>query len=84
MVRYGLKLLADPKGALPPYDALLLVSQKRAHDSHFMSALTPLNNAISLAAMQAANLLLDRDGKTPAQAAQWLAARIDTPALPGH
>ena len=84
VARYGLKLLADPKAALPPYDALLLVSQKHLGDAKFMADLTSLDGAIALPVMQAANLLLDRDGKTPAEAAKWLAARIDRPALAGH
>jgi osmoprotectant transport system permease protein len=84
VTRYGLTLLADPKGALPPYDALLLVSQKHLNDRRFIQAMASLNGAISLPVMQAANLLLDRDGKTPAEAAKWLAARIDRPAAPGH
>ena len=84
VARYGLKLLADPKGALPPYDALLLVSQKHLGDAKFMATQASLDGASALPVMQAANLLLDRDGKTPAEAAKWLNARIDRPAVPGH
>jgi osmoprotectant transport system permease protein len=84
VARYGLALLADPKGALPPYDALLLVSQKHLGDAKFMAALASLDGAIALPVMQAANLLLDQGGKTPAEAAKWLNARIDRPAVPGH
>ncbi len=84
VAKYGLTLLADPKGALPPYDALLLVSQKHLHDARFMAAIASLNGAIALPVMQAANLQLDRDSKTPAEAARWLAERIDRPVPAGH
>ena len=78
--RYGLKLLADPKGALPPYDAVLLMRGNA--DAKTVAALKPLLGAISLPRMQAANLQVDRsDNKqTPAQAAAWLDAAIRKPA----
>jgi osmoprotectant transport system permease protein len=78
IARYGLTILADPKGALPPYDALLLVGPAHAHDAHFLESLRPLIGAISLRRMQEANLMVDRDQdkKTPAETAAWLEARI--------
>jgi osmoprotectant transport system permease protein len=74
----SLVLLSDPKAALPPYDAVILVSPKRAHDRRLLQALRPLVGAVPVEAMRAANLSVDRDdGKvTPAQAARALAARI--------
>lgn len=68
-------LLTDPKGALPPYDAVILVSPKRAGDRRLLDALAPLAGAISLRAMQAANYAVDRDTgkKSPAEAAAMLA-----------
>lgn len=74
----NLVVLTDPKGALPPYDAVILVSPKRAHDRRLLSALEPLVGAISVEAMRDANLSVDRDaGKvTPAEAARALEARI--------
>src|SRR5665213_1167409 len=78
IAQYDLKILADPKGALPPYDAMLLLGPAHAHDSALIAALKPLTGAISLKAMQQANLMVDRDQdkQTPAQAAQWLAAQL--------
>ncbi len=78
IAQYDLKVLADPKGALPPYDALLLLGPAHAHDTALIAALKPLTGAISLKAMQQANLMVDRDQdkQTPAQAAQWLAAQL--------
>ncbi len=74
----GLKLLGDPKAALPPYDAVLLLSPRRAGDSRFRAALKPLVNAIPLNVMQQANLMVDQplDKKTPAQTAHWLEQHI--------
>jgi osmoprotectant transport system permease protein len=69
-----LVVLADPRGAIPPYDAVILVSPRRAADARFARALSPLVNAISVAAMRKANLSVDRDADkaTPEQAAATL------------
>jgi osmoprotectant transport system permease protein len=69
-----LVVLADPKGAIPPYDAVLLVSPKRADDARLRQALEPLVGRIPVEAMRAANLSVDRDRDklTPAQAAKAL------------
>jgi osmoprotectant transport system permease protein len=78
IARYGLTLLADPKGALPPYDAVLLIGPAHVHDTALLAALRPLVGAIDLATMQKANLMVDRDTdkKTPSEVARWLAGRI--------
>jgi osmoprotectant transport system permease protein len=72
-----LVVLSDPKGAIPPYDAVILISPKRAGDKRLLQALRPLVGAISVEAMRAANYSVDRDeGKaTPALAAAALAIR---------
>ncbi|WP_374576756.1 glycine betaine ABC transporter substrate-binding protein [Phenylobacterium sp.] len=69
-------VLSDPKGALPPYDAVILVSPKRAGDARLLAALRPLVGSISVEAMQAANFSVDRDRDkaTPGEAARALAA----------
>jgi osmoprotectant transport system permease protein len=61
IAQYHLKVLSDPRGALPPYDAVLFVSPGRAGDARFIAALEPLVGAIGLAEMQQANLMADRD-----------------------
>jgi osmoprotectant transport system permease protein len=70
----GLTILSDPRGALPSYEAVLLLSPKRAHDRAFIAALRPLIGAIPIDRMQKANLMVDRDidKSTPAEAARWL------------
>jgi osmoprotectant transport system permease protein len=74
IAQYNLKVLSDPKGALPPYDAVLLVSPERSKDERFLNALKPLIGAIDLKTMQQANLMVDResDKKTPEEAATWI------------
>ncbi len=73
-----LVVLADPQAAIPPYDAVILISAKRAGDRRLLDALRPLVGAIPVEAMRAANYSVDRDaGKaTPAQAAQALEAAM--------
>ena len=71
--------LGDPKSALPPYDAVILISPKKAHDARLLSTLRPLLGAVSVEAMRKANYAVDRtDGekKTPAASAAALAAEI--------
>jgi len=73
-----LVVLGDPKGAIPPYDAVILISPKRANDARLRAALAPLIGAIPVAAMREANYSVDRDQQkaTPAQAARALAAKL--------
>ncbi|RAK63704.1 ABC transporter permease/substrate-binding protein [Phenylobacterium kunshanense] len=72
-----LTVLSDPRGAIPPYDAVILVSPRRAADKRFLDALRPLVGAIGVEAMRAANYSVDRDAdkRTPAEAARWLRAQ---------
>ncbi|MGH7024360.1 MAG: ABC transporter permease/substrate-binding protein [Caulobacteraceae bacterium] len=72
--------LADPRHALPPYDAVILISPRRAHDSRLLAALRPLVGSIDVATMRAANYSVDRDRDklTPTEAAARLAAKIET------
>jgi len=71
-----LVVLDDPKGVLPTYDALLLLSPRIAGDAGVAKALEPLLGAISVEAMREANLAVDREDDkklTPKQAAAALA-----------
>ncbi|ODT88699.1 ABC transporter permease/substrate-binding protein [Phenylobacterium sp. SCN 70-31] len=70
----GLVVLDDPRGAIPPYDAVVLISPRRADDARLTGALRPLIGAITVEAMREANLSVDRDRDkaTPAQAARAL------------
>ncbi|HEX4694231.1 ABC transporter permease/substrate-binding protein [Sphingomonas sp.] len=73
-----LTVLADPKGAIPNYDAILTLSPRLAHDPRVTAALHPLIGRIDVAAMREANYMVDRDaGKvSPDAAARWLEKRI--------
>ncbi|TGX53573.1 ABC transporter permease subunit [Sphingomonas gei] len=73
-----LAILSDPKGAIPGYDAMLLLAPKRARDSRFQAALRPLIGAIRVEKMREANYLVDRDTdkQSPDQAAKWLASGL--------
>ena len=72
----GLTVLADPRHAIPAYDALLLVSPRRRADAAFVAALRPLVGSLDVTRMRAANLLVDRDTdkQSPRAAAAWLAS----------
>lgn len=73
-----LVVLADPLGALPPYDAMLLLGARVAGDDRVVCALSGLVEAISVERMRQANLQVDRqdDKATPAEAAAWLDAPL--------
>jgi osmoprotectant transport system permease protein len=73
-----LVVLSDPKAAIPPYDAVVLVSPRRAHDKRLLAALTPLVGKIPVEAMREANLSVDRDQHkaTPAEAAAALREKL--------
>ncbi|MCR5874919.1 ABC transporter permease/substrate-binding protein [Phenylobacterium sp. J426] len=69
-----LVVLTDPKAAIPPYDAVVLVSPRRRDDARLLAALQPLIGKLPVEAMRAANYSVDRDGgkASPAEAARKL------------
>lgn len=73
-----LVVLGDPRQAILPYDAVVLLSPRRASDASLRQALTPLIGAVAIELMREANLEVDRDvGKIPpADAARRLDARL--------
>ena len=82
-----LVVLSDPQGAIPPYDALLLVTGARAGDTRLLDALKPLVGVIDIETMRSTNYTVDRDSDklTPAAAAQIIAKRLtrkDDPPTP--
>jgi osmoprotectant transport system permease protein len=66
---YQLEVLKDPEGALPPYDAVLLLSPEAARRAQLVEALLPLVGAVSLDAMRQANFRVDGEEKWPARRA---------------
>jgi osmoprotectant transport system permease protein len=74
--QFDLVVLDDPKHAIPPYDAVLLLSPKRAGDEALIDALKPLIGAIPVELMREANLRAS-NGKTSApDVARWLGEQI--------
>lgn len=76
---FNLRTLTDPDHALPPYDAVLLVSETLASDPIAMTALKPLLQRIDVHTMREANRMVDQDGATPDEAARWLNAQVSRP-----
>jgi osmoprotectant transport system permease protein len=74
----NLLVLPDPQHALPSYDAVLLVSPRRAQDAALLRALAPLIGKISVEHMREANYMVDRDTDkaSPREAAQFLAKAV--------
>jgi osmoprotectant transport system permease protein len=74
IAKYDLVVLKDPKQALPPYDAIVLLAPDRAKDRKLIDALKPLVGSIGLKTMQAANLRGSSGGAnaTADDVAQWL------------
>ena len=56
IAKYDLVVLDDPKHAVPPYDAIVLLAPKRAGDQALQAALKPLLGRIDITDMRAANL----------------------------
>lgn len=83
---FDLKVLSDPGGALPPYDAILLLSARAAADAGIVEALSPLLESISNDSMRKANMWVDEDGKSEAWAAEQLNERLSLSGTPdaGH
>ncbi|MBA3395972.1 MAG: ABC transporter permease/substrate-binding protein [Deltaproteobacteria bacterium] len=67
---FDLVVLEDPAGALPPYDAMIMLGARVAADRRVSCVLGSLR--VDVDQMRRANALVDRDGKPAQQAATWL------------
>ncbi|MGA2293131.1 ABC transporter permease/substrate-binding protein [Bradyrhizobium sp.] len=78
IAKYDLKVLDDPRHAIPPYDAIVLLAPKRATDQALQAALRPLIGSIDIADMREANLrAAGGDGaSSPDAVAHWLWDKI--------
>ena len=78
IAQYDLTVLADPKHAIPPYDAILLVAPKRASDEKFIAALQLLVGAIPVTLMREANLRAAGGGAkaSASEVARWMWGEI--------
>ena len=69
---YELVVLTDDRHVIPPYDAILLVSRKRADDASLIDALKPLIGSIDVTKMREANARASNGTTTPDEVARWL------------
>lgn len=76
LAKFDLAVLDDPRHAIPPYDAIVLVSPKRANDAAFLESLRPLIGAIDGQTMRDANRRVS-DGEPPAAVAASLDQAIE-------
>lgn len=78
IAKYDLAVLEDPRHAIPPYDAIVLLAPKRAGDPALRNALQPLLGMIDISTMREANLrAASGDGAASSDAvARWLWERI--------
>ena len=79
IAQYDLLVLEDPKHAIPPYDAILLLAPKRADDRALIEALRPLIGAIDVDLMRQANqrATTDTANASPDAVARWLRQEIE-------
>jgi osmoprotectant transport system permease protein len=79
IAKYDLVALADPKNAIPPYDAIMLIAPKRAGDQALRATLQPLLGRIDIATMREANLRAagGNSDASPDAVARWLWEKIN-------
>ena len=68
----NLSVIEDPKSALPPYDGVLIVSDRVAKSHKAMKALRPMIQSISSDKMREANAKVDVQEEPIDETAQWL------------
>lgn len=78
IAKYDLAVLDDPRHAIPPYDAVVLLSPKRADDAKLRAALQPLLGKIDIGAMREANLRASGNNasSSAADVAKWLWEKV--------
>ncbi len=73
---YKLALLKDPLEAIPPYDAVLLLSPAASRRPELVAALQTLVDRVDLEAMRQANARVDEENWTARRAAKELLAGV--------
>lgn len=78
IAKYDLVTLADDRHAIPPYDAIVLLSPERRDDEALKAALRPLLGRIGIAAMREANLRASGNdaSSSPDAVARWLWEKV--------
>jgi osmoprotectant transport system permease protein len=82
IIDYDLVTLADPRGALPPYDAVILVSARLAAHNQIRRVFERMLRRVDAALMREANRRVDQAGETPATAARFLQRQVQRPGAP--
>jgi osmoprotectant transport system permease protein len=72
ILAYDLAVLDDPAGALPPYDAMLLMSAEAAQRPAIARALAPLIGSIDADLMREANAVVEVERRSVGEAAQLI------------
>jgi osmoprotectant transport system permease protein len=73
---YNLVVLSDPLQAIPPYDAVLLLSPRSSNNKMLIQSLDPLLGTINDEMMRQANKIVDVDGLAVDSAANYLMNQI--------
>jgi osmoprotectant transport system permease protein len=78
IAKYDLVALDDPRHAIPPYDAILLLAPKRAGDERLQATLKPLLGKIDITTMREANLRASGNdaNSSPDAVAKWLWQKV--------
>jgi len=78
IAKYDLVALDEPRQAIPPYDAILLLAPKRKDDQALRAAVGPLLGRIDIATMREANLRAAGGdaASSPPAVARWLWDKI--------
>lgn len=76
---FDLRVLEDDRGAMPPYDAVILASRRLVDEApDVMAALASLVNVVDAERMRTMNLSVDRDSRQPGVVAAELLDEIAT------
>jgi glycine betaine/choline ABC-type transport system substrate-binding protein len=85
IAQHDLVVLEDPRHAIPPYDAILLIAPRRANDGAMLDALRPLIESIDVNVMRQANLrATGGGGASPKEAARWLWGEVGKKPAPAR
>jgi len=76
IAKFDLLVLDDPRHAIPPYDAILLLSPRRAKDEKLIAALRPLLGTVPVDLMRAANARASNGSTSADEVARWLAGEM--------
>ncbi len=77
---FDLRVLDDDRGAIPPYDAVVLASARLVREEpRVVAALASLEHAIDADTMRRMNAAVDHDGRSPDDVAREFLARTARP-----